>query len=255
MKSQMKAGVKRLVTRAGIEVTRPQPVEDDIAAILAQAQPHSMTSAARLTAVIDAVRYVDRYAIPGAFVECGVWRGGSTMAAILAHTERAAATRDFFLYDTFEGMPEPGDADRSRTGRRASDMLAGSRRDSRVWAVAGLDAVRDNIAATGLPLARAHFVKGKVEDTIPATPPGPIAVLRLDTDWYESTRHELEHLAPLISDHGVLIVDDYGHWEGARKAVDEWLVTFDRPVLLTRSDYTGRIAVIPPAAAAGPPAP
>jgi hypothetical protein len=88
-------------------------------------------------------------------------------------------------------------------------------------------------------------VRGKVEDTVPGSAPAQIAVLRLDTDWYESTRHELEHLIGRLAPNGVLIIDDYGHWEGARKAVDEWLASFDRPVLLSRIDYTGRMAVVP----------
>jgi hypothetical protein len=88
-----------------------------------------------------------------------------------------------------------------------------------------------------------HFVKGKVEDTIPASTPDRIAILRLDTDWYASTRHELEHLYPLLAPGGVLIIDDYGHWEGCRQAVDEYFASRNLQVLLNRVDYTGRIAV------------
>ena len=79
-------------------------------------------------------------------------------------------------------------------------------------------------------------------DTLPASAPSQIALLRLDTDWYESTRHELEHLYPRLATGGVLIVDDYGHWEGARKATDEHLAAHPA-LLLSRSDYTGRMAV------------
>ena len=80
------------------------------------------------------------------------------------------------------------------------------------------------MASTGYPPDRVRYVKGPVERTIPdRLPGGPIALLRLDTDWYESTRHELLHLFPLLSPGGVLIIDDYGHWSGARKAVDEYL--------------------------------
>jgi O-methyltransferase len=70
-------------------------------------------------------------------------------------------------------------------------------------------------------------------------------MLRLDTDWYDSTLHELRHLYPLLSRHGVLIIDDYGHWQGARRAVDEYLATLPHPIFLHRIDYTGRIAIKP----------
>src|SRR5690606_24776929 len=100
-----------------------------------------------------------------------------------------------------------------------------------------------NMVSTGYPMERCHFVEGKVEDTIPATVPDRISLLRLDTDWYESTRHELEHLWPLLQPGGVLIIDDYGHFEGARKAVDEYFLDRSDAPLLNRIDYTGRIAI------------
>ncbi len=100
-----------------------------------------------------------------------------------------------------------------------------------------------NLAATGYDAQRLHYVKGKVEDTIPSAAPEQIAILRLDTDWYASTRHELEHLYPRLARGGVLIIDDYGHWEGARRAVDEYFATQQVAILLNRLDQTGRIAI------------
>jgi hypothetical protein len=91
---------------------------------------------------------------------------------------------------------------------------------------------------TGYPADRIHYVKGKVEETIPGVIPANIALLRLDTDWYESTRHELIHLYPLLATQGVMIIDDFGHWEGAKKAVVEYFE--GQPLLLNRLDYTGR---------------
>ena len=88
-----------------------------------------------------------------------------------------------------------------------------------------------------------HFVKGMVEDTIPAAAPQRLALLRLDTDWYASTKHELEHLFPRLSVHGVLVLDDYGHFKGARQAVDEFVAARDVPLLLNRTDYSGRVAI------------
>ena len=98
---------------------------------------------------------------------------------------------------------------------------------------------------TGYPSERIHFVPGKVEDTIPASAPESIALLRLDTDWYESTKHELVHLFPRLATSGVLIIDDYGHWRGSRLACDEYFEQNRVPILLNRIDFTGRIALKP----------
>jgi hypothetical protein len=112
------------------------------------------------------------------------------------------------------------------------------------WCYAGIDEVRRNMASTGYPTERVHLAKGPVETTIPdQAPSGAIALLRLDTDWYESTRHELTHLFPLLGEGGILIVDDYGHWEGARKAVDEYLGGLARNFYMHRIDYSGRLLV------------
>lgn len=92
-------------------------------------------------------------------------------------------------------------------------------------------------------MKRIKLVKRKVEETIPASSLEKISLLRLDTDWYESTRHELLHLYPLLCVGGVLIIDDYGHWKGARKAVDEYFRETGQRILLDRIDYTGRIGV------------
>jgi O-methyltransferase len=112
-----------------------------------------------------------------------------------------------------------------------------------IWCYAALDEVRRNVGEMGYPGEKLHFVQGKVEDTIPGSAPEQIALLRLDTDWYESTRHELIHLYPRLSAGGVLIVDDYGHWQGSRRAVDEWIAQAGVRILLNRIDYTGRVAV------------
>ena len=106
-----------------------------------------------------------------------------------------------------------------------------------------MEVVKKNIFSIGYDPEKIHFVQGKVEDTIPATIPEKISLLRLDTDWYESTKHELEHLFPRLSKGGILILDDYGHWQGARKAADEYFNNNHISIFLSRADYTGRIAV------------
>jgi predicted O-methyltransferase YrrM len=206
-------------------------------------RPHTMTSSQRLQALILATRYVTRRRIAGAFVECGVWRGGSTLAAARTLREAGDAGRDLYLFDTFSGMPEPGPQDvRAHDGATAAALLKDPGEDA-TRAEASLDTVKATMALSGYDPARIHYVVGKVEDTIPAAAPPTIALLRLDTDWYESTRHELEHLFPRLAAGGVLIIDDYGWWAGARRAVDEYFGAHPSPILLNIIDDTGRIGV------------
>jgi O-methyltransferase len=219
-------------------------------AILDRARPFTMTSEQRLMALIDAVRYVVARDVPGAFAECGVWRGGSVLAMIGTLQELGVDDRDLHLYDTFEGMTEPTEHDTSaidppalETWREAQAQSQTPWRDLFDPATFNEDAVRATLLETGYPEARLHLHRGPVEQTLPRQAPGPLALLRLDTDWYASTRHELEHLYPLLATGGVLIVDDYGHWQGARRAVDQYFGAEAAPLLLNRIDYTGRIAV------------
>ena len=207
-----------------------------------RAVPCTMTSRERLAALCMAVEYVVGNRIPGAFVECGVWKGGSSMAAALTYRQFGREDVDLFLFDTYEGMSEPSEEDIQRvSGKPAKHLLSTSKRNELVWAYAPMDEVRRNLASTGYPADHLHFVKGKVEDTIPTGAPEQISILRLDTDWYESTKHELVHLFPRLSKNGILIVDDYGDWAGARKAVDEYFAQAGMKPFLGRIDGTGRI--------------
>jgi hypothetical protein len=202
-----------------------------------------MGSPERVRALRDAVRYVVARGLEGDIVECGVWKGGSMLAVARTLTELGQSDRGLWLYDTYEGMSEPTDADLMPTGEKAADLLAAHDRSARLWAVGPLEGVREVMLSSGYPEERMHFVKGKVEETIPAQAPEKIALLRLDTDWYESTRHELDHLWPRLVPGGVLILDDYGHWQGARKAVDEYIAEHGLTLLLNRIDYTARLAI------------
>ena len=212
--------------------------------IFERCRPFTMTSLPRMYAVYQSVSHVVRADVPGAFVECGVWRGGSAMVAALTLAALGDSSRELYLYDTFVGMTEPTAIDVDINQSPASCMWRASRRgDVNEWCYASIEEVTANMRSTGYPMHRVHLVKGRVEDTIPSMVPERIAILRLDTDWYESTRHELHHLYPLVSRNGVLIIDDYGYWEGARKAVDEYFAR--DPILLNRIDSTGRIGVKP----------
>jgi O-methyltransferase len=118
-----------------------------------------------------------------------------------------------------------------------------NREDEWIWCNAPMEGVQNVMSKTGYDRDKIHFVQGKVEDTLPSNSPEKIALLRLDTDWYESTRHELIHLFPLLSIDGVIIIDDYGYWQGAKKAVDEYFEEHNIKILLNRIDETGRIAI------------
>lgn len=211
----------------------------------ASAREFTMTSPERMYALWQAVHYVVDRQVPGAFVECGVWRGGSAMLVAHALLERRETCRDIWLYDTFFGMPDPGEGDVDFTGRSAAEQLRGGRGDSDdlVLAYASLEEVQANMSRTAYSAERVRYVPGLVEDTIPSQAPQSIAILRLDTDWEASTRHELTHLWPRLSLGGVVIIDDYGHWAGARRAVDGYFAERADAPLLSRVDYTGRVGV------------
>jgi O-methyltransferase len=222
----------------------PRHYDEEAQETIRAVRPRTMTAHEKLFALILATRHLARHGVAGAFVECGVWRGGSMQAVAMTLLACGATDRDLHLYDTFEGMPPPGEEDRRADGRPAAEILAASPRTANVWAIAGLDDVRAGMAETGYPAEHVHFHQGLVEETIPGQAPERIALLRLDTDWYASTRHELEHLYDRVPPGGVIVLDDYGFWEGARRAVDEFLAARDDPLLLVPI-ASGRIAVKP----------
>lgn len=213
--------------------------------IYKKVQPYTLTSSERVFSLCNAVQYIQEKNIEGDIVECGVWKGGSMMAVAQTLINSGDTSRNLYLFDTFEGMTPPTEKDVDIGGITAERLMEQSDRmqDDSVWCRATLEIVKAAVNSIGYPSEKIHFVKGLVEQTIPQFSPGKIALLRLDTDWYESTKHELEHLFPRLVKGGVLIIDDYGHWQGARKAVDEYLEKNNVKILLNRIDYTGRIAV------------
>jgi len=215
--------------------------------IFAKVRPYTGTSTERLAGLITAVKYLAKNKIEGDFVECGVWRGGSMMAAMLTLMKLGDTSRHFYLFDTYEGMTPPTDKDVSDDGLTAADYLAmvDKDKDPVHWCIASLQDVQRNVFSTGYPKDKIHFVKGKVEDTLPGQGPKGIALLRLDTDWYESTHHEMVHLYPLLRPNGVLILDDYGYWQGSRRAVDEYFASQKIVPLLHKLDHPGRLVVKP----------
>ena len=244
--------INKIIGAAGFSVIRKQnanalpvdfsPIHKEI---WEKVQPYTMTSPERIFTLIEAVQYIERHKIEGSIVECGVWKGGSMIGAIETLRKTGNFKRQLYLYDTYEGMSEPTDADMDHSSKSAKRLLEERQKneEDQVWAFSPLSAVKKNVFSTGYPEENIHFIQGKVEDTIPGVLPESIALLRLDTDWYESTKHELEHLYPLLCKGGILIIDDYGHWAGSKKAVDEYFSQFSNPYFLQRIDHTGRILI------------
>lgn len=195
--------------------------------------PYTKSSLRRLTGMADAIKYVDHEKIEGDIVECGVWRGGNLILA-----RKLSPKRTCWLYDTFEGMPPPGEHDKKKSGATAMESYQHKVSIGHKWAAVSVEEVLENFREHGLDDSRLVFVVGMVEDTLRFVDnlPDKIAVLRLDTDWYSSTKIELEVLYPRLVNRGVLIVDDYGHWLGSKKAVDEYFG--ERISTMTWIDYT-----------------
>ena len=241
-----------LAARFGYQIIPDSsPISSDIAAdkefmtLFTLVKPFTMTSVERLYSLYQSIHYVVSNKIPGNFVECGVWRGGSCMMMALVLKRLGVNDRKIFLYDTFEGMSEPSEADKQFSGENANDLLnkADKADENSVWCYSTLEEVQSNVYSTGYEPHNFIITKGKVEDSIPGVIPGGISLLRLDTDWYESTYHELIHLYPLLAENGILIIDDFGHWEGAKKAVLQYFNEKNIYPLIQRVDYTGRMIV------------
>jgi O-methyltransferase len=244
----IKTIVHRSLRSIGLDIVRhrreesyPPDLPGEDVEIIRQVRPWTMTSVERIYALIQAVRYLSRSAIEGPVVECGVWKGGSMAAVARTLVHLNDLNRDLYLFDTFEGMSPPTKEDVDYSGSHASDIL---RKDPTNYCNnAPLESVKKVLYDTGYPTGKIHFVKGNVEDTLPRLAPASVSLLRLDTDWYASTKHELTHLFPILSKGGVLVIDDYGHWKGSQQACDEYFKENHVHILLNRIDYTGRIGL------------
>jgi hypothetical protein len=250
----LRSTILKLVRKFGYELVHsdasgrerfPEATEVE-RAIMLEAAPFTLTSMERRWALTQAVNYIVRRQIPGAFVEAGVWRGGSAFVAARMLQELGETDREMWLYDTFEGMSAPTEEDvAAQTGAKAEVKFTATQtgEDSADWCRASLEDVRNTMSLSKYPADKLKYIVGKVEDTlaVPNQYPEQIALLRLDTDWYDSTRAEMEILFPRLVPGGVLIVDDYGHWQGAKKAVDEYFEKHGLHYLMSRIDYTGRM--------------
>ncbi len=168
------------------------------------------------------------------------------MAMAKELTRLGRTDRRLWLYDTFAGMTAPTELDvEADTGKTAEQMMASTELGdgNNVWAHATRGDVEANLATTGYPAENLVFVEGDVAVTLQESVPESIALLRLDTDWYESTRLGLEVLYPRLVVGGVCILDDYGHWKGARTAVDDYFAAHGPRPFMHPIDYSGRVFV------------
>ncbi|GAG97922.1 unnamed protein product, partial [marine sediment metagenome] len=174
---------------------------DEHIKIINSVRNYTMTSKESIYVLIQAIKYVIDNKIPGSIVECGVWKGGSMMAVAKTLLNLNNSERHLYLYDTYEGMTEPNQIDINFMGVKASKIFQKLRinDNSSDWCYASLEEVKQNMYSTKYDKKKIHFIKGKVEKTIPDKSPNVISLLRLDTDFYESTKHELKYLFPLLS--------------------------------------------------------
>jgi len=201
---------------------------------------YTMTPLIRRWALIKSLHYINKNKLTGDIVECGIWKGGNLFLSKRIQDKYSTnIKRNFYGYDTFEGMPEPSIHD----GLKIINIYNNFKKKNTPWVKASLDEVKNLSKQYFNDLNIIKLIKGKVETTLldKNNLPNKIALLRLDTDFYESTKVELKTLYPLLVEKGVLIIDDYGDFPGCRKAVDEF---FDnKNILITSIDKSCRIII------------
>jgi O-methyltransferase len=180
----------------------------------------------RLVTLYKLSEEVNRLSLPGDFVECGVYNGGS--AAIMASfCEKTELKRNIWLFDSFEGLPKPTEKD----GERAPDYEG--------WCHGDLAKVKKVFQLMGIPQGCIVVVKGWFQDTFPTVEVPRIAILHIDADWYESVKLCLEKFYDCVQPGGYIVLDDYGDWPGCKKATDEFIKARALDVKLIQVDYTG----------------
>lgn len=232
--------------RGNINGCFPSDFSSDEKELIDFAKNYTMTSQERMVTLLRAVEYIVKENVKGDIVECGVWRGGCMMLIASKLKQLNCNNKNLFLCDTFDGMPEPSKNDVNLHGIDASSLLSkeiDKYSGNNIWCYASLGDVKENVSKTKYNPSKIHYLQGKVEQTLPNDLIKEISLLRLDTDWYESTKHELESLYDRLVVGGVLIIDDYGHWGGAKKAVDEFFGNRGIKIFLNRIDYTGRLGI------------
>ena len=205
----------------------------------------SMSTPANHWAIIQSIKHIKENNIEGELVECGVWKGGN-LILFKKMLQKFDLEKKIFAFDTFEGMPKPGKEDFDLKDINAENIYKNYKKKDLKWCYSNLDEVEKNVSDHFNDYKKSfNFIKGKVEETleIEKNLPQNISLLRLDTDFYESTKKELEILYPRLCKGGVLIIDDYGHWKGSKKAVDEYFSLEKNFLWLHRIDYASRLYI------------
>jgi len=224
-----------------------EDIDEELIEIINSVKKYTLTSPERMIALINSIQYVVKNQIPGSIVECGVWKGGSMMLVAKILLSLNKTDYDLYLFDTFTGTTKPNKYDLDYSGNSMLKIwnkeFEGKKKLPSSADHVPLNEVKKNLLSTGYPKEKIHFIQGDVMDTIPKNAPEKISLLRLDTDWYESTKHELNNLFPSLTSAGILIIDDYGHFQGSKKAVDEYFEENKISSFLFRIDYTGRLCI------------
>mgnify|MGYP001360338876 CR=1 FL=1 len=194
-------------------------------------RPYTIVYKPHLYRLVDLIFEINKAKIEGSIVECGVFKGGCMM--IMAISQLIFdSDRDLYLYDTFEGMTAPSEKDGEFRINNYKKIMAGelkfdydNHHNEQKWVYCDIDIVKKNMQITKYPDKKVHYVKGDVVKTLHDNVPDKIAFLRLDTDFYESTKKELDVLYPKLEVGGIMIVDDYFSYKGSRLATDEFLET------------------------------
>jgi hypothetical protein len=247
----LKKAMLRCAQKFGVEIRKlpsddlsfPIEATSEQKRLILNAKRYSMTGIERMWALTQAYEYVRTNNILGDFVECGVWKGGN-LVLLSSLQEYDENPRMIYGFDTFTGMTAPSKYDTDIRGVSAAKMMSQKKKvdgEQSIHAFASMDLVNQNLQDNESKNVR--LIKGDVAKTLldQSNLPSKISILRLDTDWYESTKIELELLYPLLASGGVLIIDDYGHYAGARKAVDEYFGS--KLPWLHYVDYTCRLVL------------
>ena len=223
----------------------PTEIEPKNKKLIEFVKPNSMSSNIRLHELINSIDYILRNNIKGDFVECGIWRGANLVVMQKLLERNEIDNIKVFGYDTFDGMSEPSKYDYDLIGNKAEDLMNKTpKKEGRgIWAYSTFQRVKNIIDNSVDSPENIKLIKGKVEETLiqKKNLPKKISLLRLDTDFYESTKVEMEVLYPLLVKGGVLIIDDYGHFKGARKAVDDYFQ--NQQIWLKYVDITCRLYI------------
>ena len=240
------AKIKHTICKIEPQYLPQKNYESDFVEIYQKVQQYTMLTLDAAYANYKIINYLEDNNIQGDIVECGVWRGGSCMLIALALMQRGNTSRKIYLYDTYSGMTEPTEKDDSAIDNRHASLLIKEMRENKKykygtsnWCEASIEDVKENLKSTGYPLENLFFVKGDVNDTLKEPIVNQlISFLRLDTDWYDSTKIELEKLYPKLVDKGVLVVDDYYRWQGSKQATKEYFKDINKSPLLIKVDST-----------------